>query len=74
MNNIDRVSLLISTLLQLSKWLDDLKQDLQQSGEYGDNAEVCQRNLEQFLLQRDATLEACINTIAEGEALLRELR
>ncbi|XP_065568426.1 triple functional domain protein-like isoform X2 [Artemia franciscana] len=58
---------------ELSKWLDDLKQDLQQSGEYGDNAEVCQRNLEQFLLQRDATLEACINTIAEGEALLREL-
>ena len=59
--------------LQLTGWVDELRQELQQD-EIAENLETAERLLEQCAQHRTSCLEACASTIAQGEALLQELR
>ncbi|KAK3082880.1 hypothetical protein FSP39_007833 [Pinctada imbricata] len=58
---------------ELTTWLEELQQELQ-SSEIADTVEGAEQLLEQFNQQRQATNEACINTVSEGENILEELR
>ncbi|XP_044733840.1 triple functional domain protein isoform X3 [Chrysoperla carnea] len=59
---------------ELSSWVDELRQELQNDETGADSLEATERLLEQTAQQRDSCLDACNSTIAEGEALLQELR
>ncbi|XP_011495502.1 PREDICTED: kalirin isoform X2 [Ceratosolen solmsi marchali] len=58
---------------ELSGWVDELRQELQQD-EVAESLETAERLLEQCAQHRTSCLEACASTIAQGEALLQELR
>ncbi|XP_014237093.1 kalirin isoform X2 [Trichogramma pretiosum] len=58
---------------ELSGWVDELRQELQQN-EIAESLETAERLLEQCAQHRSSCLEACASTIAQGEALLQELR
>ncbi|KAK0088982.1 hypothetical protein PV325_009865 [Microctonus aethiopoides] len=58
---------------ELSGWVDELRQELQQD-EVAENLETAERLLDQCAQHRASCLEACASTIAQGEALLQELR
>ncbi|EZA49568.1 Triple functional domain protein [Ooceraea biroi] len=58
---------------ELTGWVDELRQELQQD-EVAENLETAERLLEQCAQHRSSCLEACASTIAQGEALLQELR
>ncbi|XP_047358806.1 kalirin isoform X2 [Vespa velutina] len=58
---------------ELSGWVDELRQELQQE-EVAENLETAERLLDQCAQHRASCLEACASTIAQGEALLQELR
>lgn len=60
--------------LQLGTWVDELRQELQAEESRADSLEATERLLEQTAQQRDSSLDACASTIAQGEALLQELR
>lgn len=64
--------------MQLCTWVDELRADLcsEADGQIagGDTLEGAERLLEQCAQHRAAALEACSNTIAQGEALLQEIR
>ncbi|KAL0129500.1 hypothetical protein PUN28_001638 [Cardiocondyla obscurior] len=58
---------------ELTGWVDELRQELQQD-EVAENLETAERLLEQCAQHRSSCMEACASTIAQGEALLQELR
>ena len=58
---------------QLSCWFEELKQELA-SNDIADSVEGAEDLLAQFNQQREATIDASINTISEGENLLLTLR
>ncbi|XP_043287262.1 kalirin isoform X2 [Venturia canescens] len=58
---------------ELSGWVDELRQELQQD-EVAESLETAERLLDQCAQHRSSCLEACASTIAQGEALLQELR
>uniref|UniRef100_T1IXB4 Uncharacterized protein n=1 Tax=Strigamia maritima TaxID=126957 RepID=T1IXB4_STRMM len=58
---------------ELSTWADELKQELQ-SNEISESVEGAEHLLDQFTQQRNSTIDAAVNTVTEGEALLEELR
>ncbi|XP_015585806.1 triple functional domain protein isoform X4 [Cephus cinctus] len=58
---------------ELSGWVDELRQELQQD-EVAESLETAERLLDQCAQHRASCLEACASTIAQGEALLQELR
>lgn len=53
--------------------MDELRQELQQD-EVAESLETAERLLDQCAQHRSSCLEACASTIAQGEALLQELR
>lgn len=59
-------------MFQLESWLEELRQE--PCDEAADTLEAAERQLEQCSQQRDSSLDACVNTIAQGETLLQELR
>lgn len=59
---------------ELSNWVDDLRQELQSDESIAESLEATERLLEQTAQHRDQSLDACASTIAQGEALLQELR
>ena len=59
--------------MQLSCWFEELKQELA-SSDIADSVEGAEDLLAQFNQQREATIDASINTISEGENLLLTLR
>lgn len=62
-----------TSIFQLSSWFEELRQELQ-SDEVAENVEGAEQLLEQFNQQRDSTIDAAMNTVSEGEALLEELQ
>ncbi|KAF8773664.1 Triple functional domain protein like [Argiope bruennichi] len=58
---------------ELTSWFEELRQELQ-SDEVAENVEGAEQLLEQFNQQRDSTIDAAMNTVSEGEALLEELQ
>lgn len=69
----DRIHVMFCCL-QLGTWVDELRQELQSEESCADSLEATERLLEQTAQQRDSSLDACASTIAQGEALLQELR
>ena len=63
----------ILCVVQLTNWLEDLHGELQ-SSDIADTVEGAEQLLAQFNQQRQTTLEAAINTVSEGQALLEQLR
>uniref|UniRef100_A0AAR5PYU8 Non-specific serine/threonine protein kinase n=1 Tax=Dendroctonus ponderosae TaxID=77166 RepID=A0AAR5PYU8_DENPD len=59
---------------ELANWADELRQELQQEESAAEGLETVERLLEQTDQHRVQSLEACASTIAQGEALLQELR
>ncbi|CAL4059912.1 unnamed protein product, partial [Meganyctiphanes norvegica] len=62
---------------ELLSWLEELTGELgNESGidEQADTVEAAERLLQQMTTQRDSTLDACVSTTHEGEALLNDLR
>ncbi|XP_060534993.1 triple functional domain protein isoform X2 [Cylas formicarius] len=59
---------------ELASWADELRQELQQEENAAETLESVERLLEQTDQHRVQSLEACASTIAQGEALLQELR
>jgi hypothetical protein len=59
---------------ELGNWVDDLRQELQSDESIAESLEATERLLEQTAQHRDQSLDACASTIAQGEALLQELR
>ena len=62
-----------SYTFQLFSWFEDLKTELQ-SSEIADTVEGAEELLQQFTQQKQATIDAIINTISEGQNLLDQLR
>lgn len=60
-------------IFKLNAWFEELKQELQ-SCEIADTIEGSHELIIQFEQQREATVNASINTIREGEHLLEQLR
>ncbi|XP_023289652.1 LOW QUALITY PROTEIN: triple functional domain protein [Orussus abietinus] len=58
---------------ELSGWVDELRQELQQD-EVAESLDTAERLLDQCTQHRASCHEACASTIAQGEALLQELR
>ncbi|XP_033224250.1 kalirin isoform X3 [Belonocnema kinseyi] len=58
---------------ELAGWVDELRQELQQD-EVAESLDTAERLLDQCAQHRSSCLEACTSTIAQGEALLQELR
>merc|ERR1712168_1248737 len=58
---------------ELSSWFEELKPELQ-SSEIADTVDGAEELLSQFGQQKEATIDACISTISEGENLLDQLR
>merc|ERR1719357_2520101 len=65
--------LFYSHVEELGNWFSELKSELV-SEEVSETYEGAERLVEQFSTQRDSTLDACASTIAEGEALIEELK
>jgi len=65
--------LFYSHVEELGNWFTELKSELV-SEEVSETYEGAERLVEQFSTQRDSTLDACASTIAEGEALIEELK
>lgn len=62
-----------SGYFQLDEWLEELRNESSEA--IGpDSVEAAERQLETYKQQRLTSLDACLNTIAQGEALLQELR
>uniref|UniRef100_A0A1Y1LT27 Uncharacterized protein n=2 Tax=Photinus pyralis TaxID=7054 RepID=A0A1Y1LT27_PHOPY len=59
---------------ELSTWVDELRQELQGDESVAESLDNTERLLEQTAQHRDQSLDACASTIAQGEALLQELR
>ena len=59
--------------MQLTNWFDELKNELQ-SSDIADTVERAEGLITQFNQQKDATIDASINTISEGQTLLDQLR
>ncbi|KAF7284894.1 hypothetical protein GWI33_021419 [Rhynchophorus ferrugineus] len=59
---------------ELANWADEIRQDLQQEENAAESLETVERLLEQTDQHRVQSLEICSSTIAQGEALLQELR
>lgn len=60
--------------MQLCGWVDELRQELSAEESRAESLEQTERLLEQTQQQRDSSLDACQSTIAQGDALLQELR
>ena len=60
-------------VFQLTNWFDELKAELQ-SSEVADTPEGAEELIAQFNQQKEATVDACVSTISEGESLLEQLR
>ncbi|KAK6629323.1 hypothetical protein RUM43_003140 [Polyplax serrata] len=58
---------------ELSNWVDQLRQEIQ-NVEAPESLEAAEKLLDQCSQQRESSLDACSRTIAEGQALLQELR
>lgn len=58
--------------LQLSAWFEELRTELL-DGTLAENVEDAAQLLRQFHRQKEATIEAAVNTINEGESLLEQL-
>ncbi|XP_025096323.1 triple functional domain protein-like isoform X1 [Pomacea canaliculata] len=58
---------------ELTNWLEDLHGELQHS-DMADTVEGAEHLIAQFNQQRQTTLEAALNTVSEGQALLEQLR
>uniref|UniRef100_A0A8D8Y3N1 Triple functional domain protein n=2 Tax=Cacopsylla melanoneura TaxID=428564 RepID=A0A8D8Y3N1_9HEMI len=59
---------------ELENWLDELRVEKDQCEEAPESLDATQRLLDQWSQQRAASLDACHSTIAQGEALLAELK
>ncbi|RZF34081.1 hypothetical protein LSTR_LSTR011651 [Laodelphax striatellus] len=68
---------------EFERWVEELKSSEgagagagagDESGAGADSLEAAERALEAAAQQRDSCLDACVNTIAQGQALLQELR
>lgn len=60
---------------ELGTWVDELRQELQDDeSAAAEGLEAVERLLEQAGQHRKQSLDACASTIAQGEALLQELR
>ncbi|KAF5295457.1 hypothetical protein FQR65_LT10445 [Abscondita terminalis] len=59
---------------ELSTWVDELRQELQGDESVAESLDNTERLLEQTAQHRDQSLDACTSTIAQGEALLQEIR
>ena len=59
--------------VQLNLWFEELKQELK-SSEIAETIADCESMITQFAQQRDATIDAFVSTISEGESLLQQLR
>ncbi|XP_075229474.1 trio Rho guanine nucleotide exchange factor isoform X4 [Lycorma delicatula] len=57
---------------ELERWVDELRAE--PCDEAPDTLEAAERALETAAQQRDSCLDACVNTIAQGDTLLQELR
>ena len=62
-----------SSVLQLTTWFDELKVELS-SSEIADCVETGEQLIGQFEQQKEATTDACVNTITEGENILDQIR
>jgi len=60
-------------VVQLNLWFEELKQELK-SSEIAETIADCEAMITQFGQQRDATIDAFVSTISEGESLLQQLR
>ena len=60
-------------VFQLNLWFEELKQELK-SSEIAETIADCEAMITQFGQQRDATIDAFVSTISEGESLLQQLR
>uniref|UniRef100_A0A0K8SZ08 CRAL-TRIO domain-containing protein n=2 Tax=Lygus hesperus TaxID=30085 RepID=A0A0K8SZ08_LYGHE len=70
---LDLAVLFFTHSKELDEWLEELKNE--NSEAIGpESVEAAERQLENFKQQRLSSLDACLNTIAQGEALLQELR
>ncbi|XP_078619950.1 kalirin-like isoform X2 [Branchiostoma floridae x Branchiostoma japonicum] len=58
---------------ELSVWIEALKKELQ-TDELADDIEGTEELIEKFLQQKEATIDASISTISEGENLIEQLR
>ena len=61
------------SVLQLTTWFDELKVELS-SSEIADCVETGEQLIGQFEQQKEATTDACVNTITEGENILDQIR
>lgn len=59
---------------QLEEWLDEVRNESCDGLSAPETVEAAQRQLEASKQQRLTSLDACLSTIAQGEALLQELR
>ena len=59
--------------MQLTTWFDELKVELF-SSEIADCVETGEQLIGQFEQQKEATTDACVNTITEGENILDQIR
>jgi len=50
-----------------------LRQELQ-SSEVAETIEGCEAMIAQFGQQRQATIDACVSTVSEGDSLLEQMR
>ena len=69
----DKMGVYVSNcFLQLSEWFEELRTELL-DGKLAENVEGAAQLLRQFHRQKEATIEAAVNTINEGESLLEQL-
>ncbi|XP_073973142.1 trio Rho guanine nucleotide exchange factor isoform X3 [Rhodnius prolixus] len=59
---------------ELEEWLDEVRNESCDGLSAPETVEAAQRQLEASKQQRLTSLDACLSTIAQGEALLQELR
>ena len=60
-------------MFQLTTWFDELKVELS-SSEIADCVETAEQLIGQLEQQKEATTDACVNTITEGESILDQIR
>ncbi|KAF0297164.1 Kalirin [Amphibalanus amphitrite] len=58
---------------ELTAWYDEVRNSIS-SGEVGESVQGCQHLLEELAQRREAFIEATNSTIAEGEALISDLK
>jgi len=56
----------------LTSWFEELRTELL-TGDLAENVDEAAQLLRQFHRQREATVEAAVNTINEGESLLEQI-